>query len=162
MRKGTLYFLLRGEGDDLEVLLAMKKRGFGRGKWNGCGGKVEKAETIERAMIREAEEEIGVKPKIFAQVAILTFTFPDVPKEKSWDQEIHVFTGREAEGEPRETEEMKPQWFAAKRLPFAQMWIDDPHWLPQILSGQKIRASFAFSGAGTGIKEKKIEKVERF
>ena len=29
------------------VLLGMKKRGFGAGKWNGFGGKVETGETIE-------------------------------------------------------------------------------------------------------------------
>ena len=30
----------QGEGDSREVLLGMKKRGFGTGKWNGFGGKV--------------------------------------------------------------------------------------------------------------------------
>jgi len=31
----------------------MKKRGFGQGKWNGFGGKVEPNESIEQAAIRE-------------------------------------------------------------------------------------------------------------
>lgn len=31
------------------VLLGMKKRGFGAGKWNGFGGKVQPGETIEEA-----------------------------------------------------------------------------------------------------------------
>ncbi len=31
------------------VLLGMKKRGFGSGKWNGFGGKVESGETLEEA-----------------------------------------------------------------------------------------------------------------
>ena len=34
------------------VLLGMKKRGFGAGKWNGFGGKVEHGETIEQAARR--------------------------------------------------------------------------------------------------------------
>ena len=29
-----------------KVLLGMKKRGFGKGKWNGFGGKVEHGENI--------------------------------------------------------------------------------------------------------------------
>lgn len=29
-----------------KILLGMKKRGFGQGRWNGFGGKVEKGETI--------------------------------------------------------------------------------------------------------------------
>lgn len=36
------------------VLLGMKKRGFGAGKWNGFGGKVEHGETIEQAARRWA------------------------------------------------------------------------------------------------------------
>jgi len=35
-----------------EVLLGYKKCGFGAGKWNGFGGKVEPGETIEDAAKR--------------------------------------------------------------------------------------------------------------
>lgn len=34
------------------VLLGMKKRGFGAGKWNGFGGKVQTGESIEQAARR--------------------------------------------------------------------------------------------------------------
>lgn len=34
------------------VLLGMKKRGFGAGRWNGFGGKVQAGETIEDAARR--------------------------------------------------------------------------------------------------------------
>lgn len=34
------------------VLLGMKKRGFGVGRWNGFGGKVQAGETIEDAARR--------------------------------------------------------------------------------------------------------------
>ncbi len=33
--------------DDGRILLGMKKRGFGAGRWNGFGGKVEEGESIE-------------------------------------------------------------------------------------------------------------------
>jgi len=39
-----------------EILLGMKKRGFGKGKWNGFGGKVLRGETIEKAAKRELRE----------------------------------------------------------------------------------------------------------
>ena len=39
----------------------MKKRGFGMGKWNGFGGKVELNETISSAANRELFEECGLK-----------------------------------------------------------------------------------------------------
>ena len=54
----TLCLLRRNE----EILLAMKKRGFGEGKYNGVGGKIEGTETPEAAMLRETKEEIGVTP----------------------------------------------------------------------------------------------------
>ena len=40
------------------ILLGMKKRGFGEGRWNGFGGKVETGETIEEGAKRELKEEI--------------------------------------------------------------------------------------------------------
>ena len=38
--------------NETQVLLGMKKRGFGEGRWNGFGGKVESGETITEAAIR--------------------------------------------------------------------------------------------------------------
>ncbi|MBI2030953.1 NUDIX domain-containing protein, partial [Candidatus Kaiserbacteria bacterium] len=55
MKQTTLCFLV---GYD-RMCLAMKKRGFGTGKWNGVGGKVHDGETIEQAAVREVHEEIG-------------------------------------------------------------------------------------------------------
>lgn len=34
------------------LLLGLKKKGFGEGKWNGFGGKVEKDETISEGAVR--------------------------------------------------------------------------------------------------------------
>ncbi|MDR0650832.1 MAG: NUDIX domain-containing protein [Candidatus Peribacteria bacterium] len=51
----TLVFLFNLQG---QLLLAMKKRGFGVGKWSGPGGKVEEGESISQAAVREVEEEV--------------------------------------------------------------------------------------------------------
>ncbi len=41
MRDCTLLFLIKkNDGVITDVCLAMKKRGFGAGRWNGVGGKV--------------------------------------------------------------------------------------------------------------------------
>ena len=53
----TLYIITRDE----RVLLGMKKRGFGEGRWNGFGGKLHEGETCEEAALRELEEESGLK-----------------------------------------------------------------------------------------------------
>jgi len=75
LRQATLLFLVRSG----EILLAMKKRGFGEGRWNGVGGKVADGETVEDAAVHEIEEEIGVKPITLHQVATLDFYFPHNP-----------------------------------------------------------------------------------
>ena len=41
------------------VLLGMKKRGFGVGKWNGFGGKLHANETMVECAARELHEESG-------------------------------------------------------------------------------------------------------
>lgn len=72
------------------MLLAMKKRGFGVGKFNGVGGKVEVGESEQEAAIREAEEEIGVKIKLreAEPYGVLKFYFDGKPE---WNQVCHVF-----------------------------------------------------------------------
>ena len=40
--------------ESTRVLLGLKKRGFGEGRWNGFGGKVQLGETIEAGAVRYA------------------------------------------------------------------------------------------------------------
>ena len=136
----SLLLLIRGDGADAEILLAMKKRGFGAGRWNGVGGKVDPGETIEQATVRECQEEIGVTPLKYESVAVHDFTFPDgVP-----DMQVHTYVSREWTGEPVETDEMAPRWFKTSGIPYNDMWQDDIFWLPAVLLGKKLRTSFAF------------------
>ena len=39
--------------DEENILLGLKKRGFGTGKWNGFGGKVQPGESIVQGSIYE-------------------------------------------------------------------------------------------------------------
>ena len=57
MRPAPLCLLIRED----EVLLAIKKRGFGVGRWNGMGGKLEPGEDLVQGVIREVGEEVGVE-----------------------------------------------------------------------------------------------------
>jgi ADP-ribose pyrophosphatase YjhB (NUDIX family) len=157
MKRVNLNFLIR----DNEILLAMKKRGFGVGKWNGVGGKAGPEETFEQAAIRETEEEIGVKilEQGMEKVGMLDFHFSGKP---DWDQQCAIYLIRKWEGEPQETEEMKPQWFALDKIPFEKMWIDDPLWLPQVLAGKKIKATFHFNVDGSEIEKQDIAEVASF
>jgi 8-oxo-dGTP pyrophosphatase MutT (NUDIX family) len=143
MYEATLCFLVRGE-PPRDVLLGLKKIGLGAGKYAGFGGKVEPGETVVGAAVRELAEEAGVSAveAHLQPIGHLTFLFPTRP---AWDQVVHVFLVEEWEGEPAESAEMQPQWFALDALPVAQMWQDSAHWLARVLAGQSIRARFTYA-----------------
>jgi ADP-ribose pyrophosphatase YjhB (NUDIX family) len=138
LRKVTLLFLVK----DKKILLAMKKRGFGKGRWNGVGGKQNEGEKIEETAVREAREEIGVEPKEFKKVAVLNFYFPH---NQDWNQQIITYFCSTWHGRPKESEEMNPEWFEKNKLPFNKMWQDDPLWLPHVICGKTIHACFLFA-----------------
>lgn len=154
MRQATLLFLLKYN----QILLAMKKRGFGQGRFNGVGGKPNQDENIFDTTIRETQEEIGVIPKDIQQVATLDFYFKNKPE---WNQQVLVFISKQWIGEPSESEEMKPQWFNINNLPFDKMWPDDIYWLPLVLQGKKIQAKFTF-GENDFILKKEIHEIQHF
>jgi 8-oxo-dGTP diphosphatase len=142
MQEATLCLLMKFS-PSAEVLLGLKKEGFGAGKYTGIGGKVELAETPVVAAIRELEEETGIKVDMedLEPVGQLTFLFPAKP---SWSQKVHVFRATAWDGSPHESREMIPVWFSIEDIPFDQMWQDGYHWLPRILSGERITAHFRF------------------
>jgi len=118
----------------------MKKRGFGEGRWNGFGGKVEEGETIIEAAIREMKEESGLKVEELEEKGILLFKFLDTGKFL----EVHVFDVLKYSGEMTETEEMNPKWFNVEEIPFEKMWADDIYWMPLFLNGDKFNGEFVF------------------
>lgn len=143
MRDTTLLFLVKKEGDTItDICLAMKKREFGVGRYNGVGGKLEKGETIEEAVKREAQEEIGVVVGGITKCAELAFTFPH---KEDWNQLVHVYCADAWQGEIIETEEMNPSWFTVDTIPYASMWPDDIFWLPKVLEGKQVHARFSFA-----------------
>ena len=134
----TLVFLTNED----KILLAIKKRGFAKGKYNGIGGKVEANETIEQATVRECEEEIGVTPEKYRQFA--TITFHEFINGKLEEIIMHTFECNKWRGEPVESEEMTPEWFDKDKVPFENMLPDDKFWFPLFLAGKKFTAKFEF------------------
>ncbi len=137
----TLGFILEGE----KILLGMKKRGFGEGKWNGFGGKVEIGETFQDAMIREFQEECGIVVTACEKRGELYFEL----EHEDFNLVGHVFVVTKYEGEPYETDEMKPEWYTQKEIPYEGMWKDDVYWLPLLLKGDTFKAFFKFANHDT-------------
>lgn len=135
----TLLLLRSGD----QVLLALKKRGFGEGKWNGVGGKIEPGEALEDALVRETVEEIHVTPLKWHAVAELDF-IQDAETPDPWHMYVYAYICDDWQGEPSESEEMMPKWFHVEDIPYGDMWDDDPFWLPHVLDGKKVIGEFTF------------------
>ncbi|MBN2161718.1 MAG: 8-oxo-dGTP diphosphatase [Pontiellaceae bacterium] len=135
--RATLMFVMQ----DGQILLIHKKRGFGQGKINGPGGKLEPGETPLECAIRETEEELCIHPTGVEKAGELFFQFLD-------GHSIHgyVYTATGYTGEPTETDEAVPAWFGIDDLPFDRMWEDDPTWFPHMLEGRPFSGRYLFDG----------------
>lgn len=152
MKRYTLSFVA---GED-KILLSMKKRGFGKGRWNGYGGKLEDGEDSIDAAIRETLEEIRIKPTKLERKGLLKFTFLETGKQLLVD----VYRIMSYEGEPCETDEMRPKWFSISEIPYAEMWPDDQYWIPLYLEGKFFTGSFTFADDGNSVKDYDLNEVE--
>ncbi len=130
--------------DKTRVLLGMKKRGFGMGKWNGFGGKVNANETILEATKRELKEEADIDANDLIEMGIIEFEFKRNPEIL----EVHIFKGLNYTGKPKEGEEMKPEWFKIDEIPFDKMWPDDKYWFPMLLDNKRFEGRFVFGERG--------------
>jgi 8-oxo-dGTP diphosphatase len=140
-----LCLLLRTRGDGArEVLLGYKKTGFGQGKIVAPGGHVEPGESAAAAAAREVKEESGIRvtQAALTEAAKLTFLFPEHP---SWDMDVAVFTAADWSGEAAESDEIRPQWFPVAALPLDRMWDDGRQWLPRVLAGERLHATFSYA-----------------
>uniref|UniRef100_A0A0B7B346 Oxidized purine nucleoside triphosphate hydrolase n=1 Tax=Arion vulgaris TaxID=1028688 RepID=A0A0B7B346_9EUPU len=134
----TLVFIREGG----QILLGLKKRGFGVGLWNGFGGKVEEGETIIQGAKRELLEECGLVANSLKTVGLINFEFENDPVI----MEVHIFQTSDFTGKEIETEEMQPQWYSEDVIPFNKMWPDDKLWFPYMFSGKQFEGYFYFKG----------------
>lgn len=144
MRHGLTYTLIFIKNDN-QVLLGLKKRGFGKGKWNGFGGKVEQNETIFDGAIRETKEECNLKVDNLKYVGIVAY-------EERLDSRIdfvHVFTTNKFTDVLQESDEMKPEWFDFKNISFKQMWPDSKLWYPYMLQNKYFFAHVIYDNEET-------------
>jgi len=133
----TLVFVVKNG----EILLIRKKRGLGAGKINGPGGRLGSGETPRQCAVREMKEELGVTPIGLTYCGENRFQFVD-----GYSIHVFVFLAKGVRGKPVETDEAVPMWTPLDRIPWEEMWEDDPLWLPLVLEKRGFQARFLFDG----------------
>ena len=132
MIKANLLYIIKKN----KVLLIYKKKGHGKGLFNGIGGKIKKGEDIIQSIIREAKEEVNLKVKSLHFCGNINFD----DEKGRW--QVYVFKSDDFEGNPKETDECIPFWFDIKNVPYDKMWPDDKYWLPLLFKNKKFEAFF--------------------
>jgi 8-oxo-dGTP diphosphatase len=144
MTRTCLCLIRRTSASGPEVLLGLKKTGFGQGRWVGLGGHIEDGEKPAEAAAREVEEEssLVVSSDVLEHMASIEFRFPARP---AWDQTADVFMTSCYQGEAAESDEIAPQWYPQDALPLDGMWDDARYWLPRVLAGQHVAVTITFA-----------------
>eukprot|EP00818_Percolomonas_sp_WS_P004108 CAMPEP_0117441044 /NCGR_PEP_ID=MMETSP0759-20121206/3417_1 /TAXON_ID=63605 /ORGANISM="Percolomonas cosmopolitus, Strain WS" /LENGTH=232 /DNA_ID=CAMNT_0005232857 /DNA_START=7 /DNA_END=705 /DNA_ORIENTATION=+ len=147
----TLIFIIKKQ----KILLAMKKRGFGMGRWNGFGGKIEaeKDASVREGALRELHEESFIhelpKKAPFNCIGRIFFNFQEELEKSLFVVWVFCCVIRDESDEQlveeqlRESEEMKPQWFAFDEIPYDSMWPDDKLWVPILLENAQKKDNIA-------------------
>lgn len=133
--RAVITFILDGD----QILLIDKKRGFGHGKVNGPGGRLEPGESPMQAAVRETREEVGLVITNLKELALLQFSFAS-----GYMLQVTVFITRAYSGQLTETDEARPFWVHRDAVPYGRMWADDALWLPRVLAGEYVCGQFVF------------------
>jgi len=154
MKTLTLAFLFR----DSQILLAMKKRSFGVGKWNGYGGKLKEDESPIDGIMRELEEEsrLVIPKENFKELGYMDFYFDD---KAEWNQRVLVYRVDDFTGEPEETEEMVPKWFPLNEIPWQEMWKGDDQWVPYVIENKKFSGEIHFAEGGEKLVSVEVKEI---
>ena len=106
----------------------------------GIGGIVKAANTTRRTHIVK-----GIDALDATRRGVVTFVYDDQPRA----MRVHIYHASSFAGEPRETDEMRPEWFELDAVPFDRMWPDDEHWYPMFLEGKTFAGTFWFTNTTT-------------
>ncbi|MDN4612097.1 8-oxo-dGTP diphosphatase [Arthrobacter burdickii] len=146
----VLCFLFRSRGGAREVLLGLKRTGFGTGRVVALGGKIDGRESAVGAAVREVAEESGIElaRDELRDAGRISWSFPAQP---AWNMAAFLFTADAGVTPPVASEEIEPRWYAVDDIPWSGMWQDAPYWIPALLDGRQIDARIVMDPDNEGV-----------
>jgi 8-oxo-dGTP diphosphatase len=141
MKLATLCYIMDREKEVTLMLHRItKENDYHEGKWNGLGGKFDLSETPEECVIREVEEESGLKissPQLHGII-----TFPLFDGKDDWY--VFLFTADKFEGEMIKSDEGHLEWISNDKVLSLNLWEGDKIFIPWILNGKFFSAKFVY------------------
>jgi 8-oxo-dGTP diphosphatase len=139
MKLATLCYVKRN-GKTLMLHRVKKENDMHEGKWNGLGGKLEPGETPEECVIREVEEESGLRlrrPRLHGII-----TFPSFDGVDDWY--TYLFTATQFDGELIDSPEGKLAWIDDADLLDLYLWPGDRIFIPWLQQDRFFSAKFVY------------------
>ena len=139
MKLATLCYL-RKDGHTLMLHRIKKENDMHPGKWNGLGGKLEPGESPEECVVREVEEESGLRirnPRLHGII-----TFPAFDGLDDWY--VFVFTASEFEGELIDSREGVLRWVPDDEVLRLPLWEGDRIFIPWLDKPRCFSARFMY------------------
>lgn len=122
--KNTTLCYVEQDGKYLMLLRNKKKQDENAGKWIGVGGKFEEGESPQDCLLREVQEETGLRLTQYRFRGIVTFVSDQYETEY-----MHLFTAHGFEGERIPCDEGELKWVEKDEVLSLPLWEGDREFL---------------------------------
>ena len=122
--KNTTLCYVEQEGKYLMLLRNKKKQDENAGKWIGVGGKFEEGESPQDCLLREVQEETGLRLTQYRFRGIVTFV-----SDRYETEYMHLFTAHGFEGELTACDEGELKWVDKDKVLSLPLWEGDREFL---------------------------------
>jgi 8-oxo-dGTP diphosphatase len=134
MKLATLCYIIDKKNNSTLMIHRIKKKNdVHQGKWNGLGGKFHVSESPEECVIREVEEESGLKisnPRMHGFI-----TFPLFDGADDWY--VFIFSASEFTGTLTVSSEGELKWIDNEKLLDLNLWEGDQIFLQWMLKEKR-------------------------
>ncbi len=135
----TLCYV-KSKGKTLMLHRTKRKNDIHEGRWNGLGGKMERGETPEECVVREVQEESGLKivyPKLRG-----VLTFPGFDGENDWI--VFLFTANRFKGKLIDSDEGDLEWIPDAKVTALHLWEGDKIFMRWLKKHRFFSAKFIY------------------